>query len=268
MGRRRKSGISGKSGVNIVIVAILLAIAWNTFHSSSTSNAPVSTQDLDDELDKQTGPKIPWPFLQDNKQNQVADNLLASNIYIVFDASGSMGEGGCSGGEAKILVAKRAVLEFAKSIPGNVNLGLVAFDSSGTRERLPLSPLNNEALESTVGSVSFGGGTPLSAAMRIGYEALTEQGKKQLGYGEYHLLVVTDGRANNVQELNREVHRILKKSPVIIDTIGFCIDENHSLHQPGKTNYSTASDFDSLVQGMRSVLAEAPSFSVSEFSQE
>lgn len=265
MGRGRKSGTSG---VTIVILAIVLGIFWNAFHSNSTSNSPVSTQDLDDELDKQSGPQIPWPFLQENTQKQVADNLLASNIYIVFDASGSMGEGGCSGGESKIRVAKRAVLEFAKSIPGNVNLGLVAFDNSGTRERLPLSPLNNQTLESTIQAVSFGGGTPLSAAMRIGYEALTEQGKKQLGYGEYHLLVVTDGRANNVQDLNREVDKILKKSPVIIDTIGFCIDANHSLHQPGKTNYSTASDFNSLVQGMRSVLAEAPSFSISEFSQE
>lgn len=265
MGRRGKSG---KAGVNLVIVAILMWIVWNTYQSNRSTSSSGSPQQLSTALDSEPAPKSPWPFLQEDKKEQVADNLLASNIYIVFDASGSMGDGGCSGGESKIRVAKRAVLEFAKSIPANINLGMVAFDNSGTRERLPLSPLNYQNLESSITAVRYGGGTPLSAAMRIGYKALTEQGKKQLGYGEYHLLVVTDGRANNVSDLNIEVNRILKYSPVVIDTIGFCIDESHSLHQPGKTNYSTASDYDSLVKGMRSVLAEAPSFSVSEFSKE
>jgi len=263
MARRRRSG----SGVAFVIVALFIWIVWNIFTSSKQQNTTVSAIN---EVAQEPAPPpgLPWPYLQEGSQAQVADNLLASNIYIVFDASGSMGDGGCSGGEAKIRVAKRAVMEFAKSIPKDTNIGLVAFDRRGTSERVTLSPLNSENLTATINAIQYGGATPLSSAMRIGYKALTEQGKKQLGYGEYHMLVVTDGQANNNTALNGEVSKILQNSPVVIHTIGFCIDENHSLHQPGKTSYSTAKDYESLLQGMRSVLAEAPAFSVSDFSKE
>ena len=263
MTRRRKSG---KSGVFFVILALIAWIGWNMFMSSSQQNASQSPPPLAQEPSPPPG--MPWPYLEEDKQTQVASNLLATNIYIVFDASGSMGDGGCSGGEAKIRVAKRAVEEFAKSIPQDTNVGMVVFDRTGTHERVALSPINSAALSSTVNAINYGGGTPLTDAMQVGFKALTQQGKKQLGYGEYHLLVVTDGQANNSQALNQEVDKILKYSPVLIHTIGFCIDENHSLHQPGKTNYSTAKDYESLLQGMRSVLAEAPSFSVSEFNKE
>ena len=263
MGRRYKSK---RSGVVYVIVALLAWIGWNAFVSTSHQNSAPSPESIAQEPEPPAG--MQWPYLEEGKQPTVADNLLASNIYIVFDASGSMGEGGCSGGESKIRVAKRAILEFAKSIPSQTNVGLAVFDNTGTSERVPLSPLNSERLSGTINAVRFGGGTPLSGAMRLGYKALTEQGKRQLGYGEYHLLVVTDGQANNSSELNRVVNKILDQSPVLIHTIGFCIDANHSLHQPGKTNYSTAKDYEGLLAGMRSVLAEAPSFSVSDFNKE
>jgi len=261
MARRRQP--QGKRGTAFVIMALIVWIAWNVFSTQKQQGAPVSMSDLEEEAP----PKGTWPYLEEGQQGALAGNLLASNIYIVFDGSGSMGEGGCSNGDAKINVAKRAVIEFAKSIPKETNIGLVAFDNSGTRERVALSQIDTEYLIATVNAIRYGSGTPLSAAMRQAYKALTDQGKKQLGYGEYHILVVTDGQANNASDLNREVNKILKYSPIIISTIGFCIDENHSLHQPGKTNYSTANDYESLLQGMRSVLAEAPSFSVSDFKE-
>ena len=46
-----------------------------------------------------------WPFINDQEHIALADNLLASNIYVVFDGSGSMSQSACSGGEAKIVAA-------------------------------------------------------------------------------------------------------------------------------------------------------------------
>lgn len=208
----------------------------------------------------------PWPFLSEQDQASVAKNLLSPNIYIVFDGSGSMAQSDCSGGEPKIRAAKRALLEFVKVVPNNANLGMVAFDRRGTGERTPLGAVNYDVTTNNINAVSTGGGTPLSSAIDIAYKKLTAQGKKQLGYGEYHLVVVTDGEASNGYEPDKVLAKILAESPVVVHTIGFCIDTRHSLNQPGRTIYNTAQDYESLRKGLQSVLAESPEFSVSEFN--
>jgi Ca-activated chloride channel family protein len=114
--------------------------------------------------------------------------------------------------------------------------------------------------------VAAGGGTPLSTAIEIAYKKLTAQAKKQLGYGEYHLVVVTDGEATSGYEPDKVLAKILSESPVVVHTIGFCINTQHSLNQPGRTIYNTAQDYDSLRQSLQGILAESPEFSVSEFN--
>jgi Ca-activated chloride channel family protein len=215
---------------------------------------------------QQSNPALSWPFISEQEQITLADNLLASNIYVVFDGSGSMSESACSGGEAKIVAAKRALFEFVKAVPGNANFGMVAFDRTGTAERAPLSKVNRDQMNAKINSISAGGGTPLSTAIQIAYDSLTQQAKKQLGYGEYHLVIVTDGMADSGKEPDKLLGTILKQSPVIVHTIGFCIDRKHALNQPGRTIYNTAQDYESLRQGLKSVLAEAPEFSVSGFN--
>jgi uncharacterized protein YegL len=207
-----------------------------------------------------------WPKTNSQEQVILADNLLASNIYVVFDGSGSMSESACSGSEAKIVAAKRALLEFVNAIPGNANFGMVAFDRSGTAERVPLRKVNHDQMTKKIASISAGGGTPLRSAIQIAYDSLTDQGKKQLGYGEYHLVIVTDGMADVGKEPDKLLDNILNQSPIVVHTIGFCIDRNHSLNQPGRTIYNSAQDYESLRQGLKSVLAEAPEFSVAGFN--
>ncbi|WP_455205584.1 vWA domain-containing protein [Kaarinaea lacus] len=208
----------------------------------------------------------PWPFLSEQERSGLADSLLSSNIYIVFDGSGSMEQSACSGGEPKIVAAKRALLEFVKAVPQDANLGMVAFDSGGTTERTALGKVNSDLATNNINAVATGGGTPLSSAIEIAYKSLTAQAKKQLGYGDYHLVVVTDGVANSGYEPDKILTKILSESPVVVHTIGFCISTRHSLNQPGRTIYNTAQDYESLRKGLQSVLAEAPEFSVSEFN--
>jgi len=210
--------------------------------------------------------KEPWPFLGKAENSNSAANLLAANFYVVFDGSGSMNSNSCGGGFAKIDAAKKAMAAFVQAMPADANVGLVVFDSSGTKERASLDQKNRDQVQQEVVQVIAGGGTPLSTAIDIAYDRLTAKARDQLAYGDYHLVVITDGQASSGYDPSPVLEKILKESPVIVQTIGFCIDDDHALNQQGRTIYKTAQDFESLKQGLESVLAEAPDFAVAEFA--
>lgn len=205
-----------------------------------------------------------WPPARDTAPAPAAD-LFAANYYVVFDGSGSMNEQGCSGGDTKIRVAKAALVAFARSVPAQANLGLQVFDATGVRERLPLGTGNRDQFTRLVNEVRANAGTPLKEAVRQAYLKLQEQGARQLGYGEYHLVIVTDGQADTGQDPTSEVNRLLTESPIVVQTIGFCIGTKHSLNQPGRTIYRAADNAQELTQGLADVLAEAPQFAVTQF---
>lgn len=206
-----------------------------------------------------------WPRLPENA-GAIAKNILAENYYIVLDGSGSMSESSCAGDSNKMQVAKEAVIAFAGQLSTDVNLGLYVFDNNGMSERIALSEDNRIDFNRAVNTVHANHGTPLHTSVVHAYRALETQAIKQLGYGEYHLVIVTDGTASLGEDPTDAVHTILGASPIVIHTIGFCIDEDHPLNQKGRTYYSIADNPESLQQGLKSVLAEAPVFKVDSFS--
>jgi uncharacterized protein YegL len=193
-----------------------------------------------------------------SEQSKVDDNLLRRNFYIVFDGSGSMVESKCAGGSSKIVVAKKAIIDFEKSLGAADNIALVAFDGNGNTERVLLGTNNRSAFEAHINAVNAGGGTPLYTAIKYAFDRLEEQRAKQLGYGEYHIVVVTDGEASDAE--NGLIDRI-NKSPVVIHTVGFCIGQGHSLNQPGKTYYTDAQSPEQVQEGLKAVTAESEKFS-------
>lgn len=199
-------------------------------------------------------------------QEEVAGNLSAKNFLLIFDGSGSMSDRKCSGYRTKIEVAKEAVTQWAATVPADANIGLVTFHGNGW-SRFPLSAHSRESLINVIQSIRPGGTTPLDDAMAQAYIMVTEQGRKQLGYGEYTIVVVTDGIANSPSALRAVVNRVLGYSPIVIYTIGFCIGTNHSLNQEGRTIYKAANNPAALRQGLQEVLAEAETFDVSEFGK-
>jgi len=214
-------------------------------------------------------PPQSWPFLEGQAAPAAPRefdpaNLMARNYYVVFDASGSMTERKCSVNERKIDVAKRALEDFAAKVPADANLGLVVFDNRGIRQLLPIAPIDQRALASAIAQVRPGSGTPLAEAIRLAYRELTQRAAVQFGYGEYHLVVVTDGEANG-EDPRGVVDQLIAQSPVVMHTIGFCIGSDHSLNQPGRTVYRAADNPEALAQGLSEVLAESPSFTVSRF---
>ncbi len=208
-----------------------------------------------------------WPNLDDDF-DEVSDTISSANYYLVLDGSGSMEDSGCSNGKAKIDVAIESLKSFVSKIPAAANIGVFAFDRQGVGERLPLANHSKQRVHQVFDSIQAGRGTPLSLAVEAGNAALTNQAKKQLGYGEYHLVIVTDGDANKGYEPDYAVRTLLQSSPIVLHTVGFCINENHSLNQPGYTLYKAANDPQSLAAGLDSVLAESPDFNISDFAGE
>lgn len=206
-----------------------------------------------------------WPVISDNGNAMQVDDLTRKNYYLVLDGSGSMGDNNCSNGQSKIDVAKTAVVEFIKKIPDNANIGLVIFDGRGNFERTPLGSKNKNGAIHQIRQASSGGGTPLKSSIQHAYQSLSAQAIKQLGYGEYHLVVITDGEASQGEEPRYIVQDLLNHSPVVLHTIGFCIKGGHSLNQAGNTFYKSANNPEQLATGLESVLAEAPDFKADTF---
>ncbi len=202
-----------------------------------------------------------WPYIESDSDDStgISENLTRKNYLLIFDGSGSMGEIECGAGRPKITAAKEAVAEWANSLPKDANLGLVSFYDNKWAS-LPLKPGSRigfmQALQKTFAS----GRTPLTEALLRAFTSITAEGKKQLGYGDYTIVVVTDGIANNGTALSAAVKNVLAKSPVNIYTIGFCIGQNHSLNQPGLTVYKSADNPAELKRGLSEVLAESDTF--------
>lgn len=229
-------------------------------HSQAKAKTDVSTYSL-------RGIDNSWPPAV-GKQQVIAPNLLANNYYLVVDTSGSMNESGCSGNKPKLVVAKNALKQFVSKLPADANIGLLMFDNGRAAETIAIGPNTQTSISDAIQSVSKGaGGTPLGSAIRAGYKSLTRQAQAQLGYGEYHLVVVTDGYANTGNEPDEVVKSMLKGSAINLHTIGFCIDENHALNLPGYTIYKSAGNPEALMQGLDSVLAEAPDFQIADFGR-
>ncbi len=193
--------------------------------------------------------------------------LLTRNIYFIFDGSGSMAKApdkNC-GGEAefgsKLEGAKWAVAEFMKKVPEDINIGLYVFDALGKRETVPLGPGNHRKFLEAINNVKASGKTPLAASIKFAADRLVEQYKRQLGYGEYRIVAVTDGIAENIPE----AAAYAAQRGIPIYAIGLCIKEDHPLRK-WAVSYRAADNFEDLARGLEETLAESTVFDATEFN--
>jgi hypothetical protein len=230
---------------------------------------PLATKPATEEIQTEQARKGFWPFSFEKQiggevQSETgADKMITRNFVIVFDDSGSMGDPDADG-KPKIDTAKNALVEWSKSVPTGANVGLVSFHY-GVWSLQPLTSASKERLISKVRNIEPSGGTPLSEAVKTSFFMLTKQGLKQLGYGEYTMVVITDGEASSRFQLNKRVHFVLDNSPIQIYTIGFGIGTDHTLNQPGLTQYRPAENLAELRAGLKEVLAETETFDATEF---
>src|SRR5438552_1474950 len=194
---------------------------------------------------------------------QVGTASLTRNFYFIFDGSGSMAESlnkQCKGDRrfgSRLEGARWAVEQFLPLVPRDVHLGLWIFDASGNSERVLLGPGNREQFLTEVHKTRAGGKTPLTESIEQGVNRLVQQRDKQLGYGEFRLVVVTDGQATG-RPLPQAV-AYARERHIPIYTIGLCIGEDHELRKYS-VSYRAADSIQALKHGLEETLSETNVF--------
>lgn len=240
------------------IVALLVVYGWE-------GKAPAPNAEVADRSSYGSrGTDMSWPKMPADSVAR-ADNLLTKNYMFVLDASGSMSARKCTNRLSKLDEAKSAIKAFGESLDADSNIGLLVFANNKISTVLPLARFDDYALTAALKTIRAGGSTPLADAMNVGFEALRNQAVRQLGNGQYNLVVVTDGAASEGQDVLGSVWQVIRTSPVMIHAVGFCIGTNHVLNQYGLTRYVAASDGATLRKGLQAVLAESPTFDAAGF---
>jgi hypothetical protein len=192
-----------------------------------------------------------------------AQATYTDNVVIVLDASGSMGEAmrDVSGKNVrKIDAAKAAIREAVKQLPAGTNIGLLVFSAKGVTDPwvYPLGPRDDARLLGALKGLEPGGGTPLGTYMKIGADRLLEERQKQRNYGNYRMLVVTDGEANEDRRPECMVDFVtpeMRTRGIRVDAIGVAMDSQHTLAT--KVNsYRNANNPAALAKAVHEVLAE------------
>ncbi|MGD8908687.1 MAG: vWA domain-containing protein [Chromatiales bacterium] len=269
MARKKK----GNWGVILIVVVGFLIYTYFTEESAPTK--PSSTSRALPDIDSSSlsvlnpyglnGVRDDWPDMADASVMDL-QNKLAKNYYIILDDSGSMKSDKCAKGHVtRLSAAIEALSAFAEGLPQQANMGVMSFDGGRFSELLPIGIQSPTAIDGLSRRMRIGGNTPLATAITRAYEALRRQATAQLGYGEYHLVVITDGEASEGEYPDKIIERILTESPVDVHTIGFCIGKEHVLNQPRYLSYQAADNVQALRQGLQDVLAESPAFTVSSF---
>lgn len=207
-------------------------------------------------------------FLKMTDENQkvtLAKDVMQKNYYFILDGSGSMSEVECSGDKTKSEVAKESIINFVKTLPKEYNLGLLVFDEDGITERIPLGINNRDQFIQAVKKAEANSGTPLKTAITNSLSNIAWQARKQSGYGEYHMVIVTDGEAGFSEDPTDIINYIVDNTPVVVHALGFCIGKGHSLNQQGRTLYTSATSPEELSKGLESVLAESKDFDITAF---
>jgi Ca-activated chloride channel homolog len=202
------------------------------------------------------------------QSQQLGEATLTRNFYFIFDGSGSMAESlnkQCKGDKrfgSRLEGAKWAVGQFLPMVARNVYLGLWIFDSHGNSERVALGPDNRAQFLTEVQKTRAGGNTPLTESIAQGVDRLVQQRDKQLGYGEFRLIVVTDGQATG-RPLSQAV-AYAREHRIPIYTIGLCLGAEHELRQ-SSVSYRAADSIEALKRGLEETLAETNVFDAQTF---
>ena len=185
------------------------------------------------------------------------DDIHKDNIVVILDASGSM-QDKFSGDrtKSKMEAAKAALEEVLSKVPDDTHIGLLVFSGANVRNEwvYPLGPKDTQKLIAAIHLPQPSGNTPLGKYIRIGANRLLEQREKQYNYGNYRLLVVTDGEASDADKVKHYTPEILNRQ-IRIDVIGVDMKTDHMLAKV-VDSYRKADNPGELVAAVSEILAE------------
>ena len=178
-------------------------------------------------------------------------------VVVVLDDSGSMDRRMSTGprNPRKIEAAKNALLTVLEQLPTDAEIGIVALNGpNGEGDWIkPLGPVDRSSLQATIGRITAGGSTPLGEYLKIGTDVLLTH-RANNKFGDYRLLIVTDGEANDGWLVDRYLPEILSRG-ITVDVIGVDMATEHSL-ATRVDSYRRADDPQSLTQAIQESLAE------------
>ena len=185
------------------------------------------------------------------------DGIHKDNIVVILDASGSMQEK-FSGDQtkSKMEAAKAALLEVLSKVPDDTHIGILVFSGANIQNEwvYPLGPKDTQKLTTAIQLPQPSGNTPLGRYIRIGANRLLEQRENQYNYGNYQLLVVTDGEASDADKVRHYTPEILNRQ-IRVDVIGVDMTTNHMLANV-VDSYRKADNPGELVAAVSEILAE------------
>ncbi len=186
-----------------------------------------------------------------------ADDIHKDNIVVILDASGSM-QDKFSGDQtkSKMEAAKEALQAVLAKVPDDTWIGLLVFSGANIRNEwvYPLGQKDTQTLIAAIDLPQPGGGTPLGKYIRIGANRLLEERAKRYNYGNYRLLIVTDGEASDAAQVEHYTPEILNRQ-IRVDVIGVDMKTDHMLAQV-VDSYRRADNPGELVAAVSQILAE------------
>lgn len=185
----------------------------------------------------------------------LSSTASAQNIVVLLDDSASMKQPLRSNSSiTKIDAAKQALLTILERAPADSQVGVMVLNGHRGQEWvIPLGPINKATLTAKVNRIRPGGGTPLGESMKSATDALLAL-RNQEHYGDYRLLIVTDGEATDPDLVEAYLPDILARS-ITVDVIGVDMARTHSL-ATRVDNYRKADNPASLTQAIEASLAE------------
>lgn len=174
------------------------------------------------------------------------DPTLDKNVFIIFDDSGSM-DGLYN---SRIDRARKATQSFIQDLDPNINLGIVALNAGLVKG---LSKIGNKQnyLKSKIAILNASGGTYIGDRLEYVNQVLKRQKELQAGYGEYIIVIVTDGEASDENKMYLEVEKAINQG-FLIKTIGLDIKQ-HKLQKV--TSFVSAESSNQLVQEMKKAIS-------------
>lgn len=230
-----------------LIACAVGALAW------ATSKAVAQTANDQTAIAQTTSTQTVDPAALTDEASRTQDNII-----IVLDASGSMNEK--MKGERRLDVAKRSLLAVLQQVPPTTNVGILVFSGAGKTGAwwlAPLGALDLPRVQRELASLQPNGGTPLGESMRVAADTLLEQRGKQLGYGTFRVLMLTDGEASDQQLVEKHLPLMLQRG-LRLDVIGMDMKQGHSL-ATRVNSYRAAGSGQELTGAINEVFAEVAS---------
>lgn len=187
----------------------------------------------------------------------LAGSLLAGQkVVVVVDDSGSMADRMRYERVRKMAAAKESLSVVLDKLPSDAEVGVLALNRGWL---IPLQPLDRKQTQNQINQLRASGGTPLGMRMKEATEELLQLRAKD-PYGDYRLLVVTDGEASDQNVLSAVLPDIMSRN-LLVDVIGVDMKSEHSLATQ-VSNYRRADDPGSLEQAIAESLAESDDSSI------